>query len=116
MVCLLEIIMLILKGLKIFMIAYVNCQNKSSHNWRLWFSRKSFKLLSFKGVKLLKLLDILIRYLRKNDYWLDYSEKDFLNILSDHKFDAVFYLSGNPYPAYSENNLLMILNKQYYQQ
>jgi UDP-glucose 4-epimerase len=40
----------------------------------------------------------------ENDYWLDYSEKDFLNILSDHKFDAVFYLSGNPYPAYSENN------------
>jgi UDP-glucose 4-epimerase len=34
----------------------------------------------------------------------DYSEASFVEILGSHKFDRVFYLSGNPYPAFSEKN------------
>lgn len=36
----------------------------------------------------------------------DYSEESFVEILDNNDFDLVFYLSGNPYPATSENHAI----------
>lgn len=34
----------------------------------------------------------------------DYSEPSFVKILKSHNFDLIFYMSGNPYPQFSEKN------------
>ena len=36
----------------------------------------------------------------------DYSESSFIEILENHDFDLVFYMSGNPYPGISEKNAI----------
>jgi len=39
-----------------------------------------------------------------NDYQLDYSKEAFVELFSHNAFDLVFYMSGNPYPAFSEKD------------
>ena len=40
----------------------------------------------------------------KKNISIDYSKESFLEIFSSQNYDLIFSLSGNPYPAYSENN------------
>tara|TARA_B100000780_G_scaffold176105_1_gene123411 strand:- start:5156 stop:6097 length:942 start_codon:yes stop_codon:yes gene_type:complete len=42
--------------------------------------------------------------LSKNGFYSDYSKESFSKILLSHEFDLIFYLSGNPYPAFSEKD------------
>jgi UDP-glucose 4-epimerase len=50
------------------------------------------------------------RYFQKesssSSYSIDYSKSSFLEIISSNNYDLIFSLSGNPYPAFSENNPL----------
>ena len=39
-------------------------------------------------------------------YQSDYSKPSFVEILSKDRFDLIFYLSGNPYPEFSENGAI----------
>jgi len=40
----------------------------------------------------------------KNGFYSDYSKESFKEILLSHEFDLIYYLSGNPYPAFSEKD------------
>ena len=40
----------------------------------------------------------------KNGFYSDYSKESFSKILLSHEFDLIYYLSGNPYPAFSEKD------------
>ena len=62
-------------------------------------------LYESKGVEVYKTTRFFGKELTdKRGYYLDYSEDSFYEILSKNNFDLVFYLSGNPYPAFSEDN------------
>ena len=39
-----------------------------------------------------------------NSFQSDYSELSFIELLENHNFDLIFYMSGNPYPQISEKN------------
>ena len=41
-----------------------------------------------------------------NSFQSDYSELSFIELLENHNFDLIFYMSGNPYPQISEKNPL----------
>ena len=42
-------------------------------------------------------------------YNFTYTYKNFINHLKDNKYDVIFFLSGNPYPQFSENKNLLDL-------